>query len=59
MKFISTADSHLDSPMCGLAAYKDAPADLLRAVTRDAFTRLVDDSIELVVTDVEEHYGLS
>ena len=42
MKFIHTADIHLDSPLSGLAAYKDAPADLLRTVTRDAFTKLVD-----------------
>jgi DNA repair exonuclease SbcCD nuclease subunit len=46
MKFIHTADIHLDSPLSGLAAYKDAPADLLRTVTRDAFTRLVDEAIE-------------
>ena len=46
MKFIHTADIHLDSPLSGLAAYKDAPTDLLRSVTRDAFTRLVDIAIE-------------
>jgi DNA repair exonuclease SbcCD nuclease subunit len=46
MKFIHTADIHLDSPLSGLAAYKDAPADLLRTVTRDAFTRLIDVAIE-------------
>lgn len=46
MKFIHTADIHLDSPLTGLAAYKDAPADLLRNVTREAFTRLVDVAIE-------------
>lgn len=46
MKFIHTADIHLDSPLVGLAAYKDAPVDLLRTVTRDAFTRLVDIAIE-------------
>ena len=40
MKFIHVADIHLDSPLAGLAAYKDAPADRLRTVTRDAFTRL-------------------
>ena len=49
MKFIHTADIHLDSPLSGLAAYKDAPADLLRTVTRDAFTRLVDAAIEETV----------
>lgn len=46
MKFIHTADIHLDSPLAGLAAYKDAPADLLRTVTRDAFTKLVDVAID-------------
>jgi DNA repair exonuclease SbcCD nuclease subunit len=49
MKFIHTADIHLDSPLSGLAAYKDAPADLLRTVTRDAFTRLIDLAIEETV----------
>lgn len=49
MKFIHTADIHLDSPLSGLAAYKDAPAELLRTVTRDAFTRLVDEAIEEAV----------
>jgi len=49
MKFIHTADIHLDSPLSGLAAYKDAPADLLRTATRDAFTRLVDSAIEEAV----------
>jgi DNA repair exonuclease SbcCD nuclease subunit len=49
LKFIHTADIHLDSPLSGLAAYKDAPVDLLRNVTRDAFTRLVDLAIEEAV----------
>ena len=49
MKFIHAADIHLDSPLSGLSAYKDAPADLLRTVTRDAFTRLVDEAIEAAV----------
>lgn len=49
MKFIHAADIHLDSPLSGLSAYKDAPADLLRTVTRDAFTRLVDEAIEEAV----------
>jgi len=49
LKFIHTADIHLDSPLSGLAAYKDAPAELLRTVTRDAFTRLVDEAISEAV----------
>nr|WP_242481646.1 DNA repair exonuclease [Paracraurococcus ruber] len=36
------ADIHLDSPLAGLAARGDLPADLLRDVTRRAFARLVD-----------------
>lgn len=46
MKFIHTADIHLDSPLVGLTAYQDAPVQKLRTVTRDAFTRLVDAAIE-------------
>lgn len=46
MKFIHAADIHLDSPLSGLASYKDAPAELLRTATRDAFTKLVDEAIE-------------
>lgn len=49
MKYIHTADIHLDSPLVGLAAYKDAPVSLLRTVTRDAFSRLVDVAIEEAV----------
>lgn len=49
MKFNSTAAIYLDSPLSGLVAYKDAPADLLRTVTRDTFTRLVDEAIEEAV----------
>ena len=53
MKFIHTADIHLDSPLSGLAAYKDAPAEQLRNVTREAFSRLVnaaiDESVDFMV----------
>ena len=53
MRFIHAADIHLDSPLHGLAAYPDAPADLLRNATRDAFTALVnraiDETIDFVV----------
>lgn len=41
MKFIHTADLHLDSPLRGLSSYPDAPAARLRTVTRDAFHDLV------------------
>ncbi|GGE91579.1 metallophosphoesterase family protein [Massilia psychrophila] len=46
MRFIHAADIHLDSPLTGLAAYPDAPAELLRTATRDAFANLVTVAIE-------------
>ncbi|MBK8762412.1 MAG: DNA repair exonuclease [Sulfuritalea sp.] len=49
MKFIHTADIHLDSPLFGLSAYQDAPVDLLRAATREAFTNLVTEAIDEAV----------
>ncbi len=49
MRFIHAADIHLDSPLCGLAAYPDAPVQALRTATRDAFTRLVDEAIDAAV----------
>ncbi|MBU6271312.1 MAG: DNA repair exonuclease [Betaproteobacteria bacterium] len=45
MRFIHAADLHLDSPLRGLSAYPDAPADRLRTTTRDAFRNLVDHAI--------------
>lgn len=46
MKFIHTADIHLDSPLRGLSSYPDAPADRLRTATRDAFHKLVSSAID-------------
>lgn len=46
MKFIHTADIHLDSPLRGLSAYADAPAERLRTATRDAFHNLVSCAID-------------
>ncbi len=46
MKFIHTADLHLDSPLRGLSAYHDAPAERLRTATRDAFQNLVTQAID-------------
>ncbi|MFA5353016.1 MAG: DNA repair exonuclease [Thermodesulfovibrionales bacterium] len=40
-KFIHTADIHLDSPLCGLSRYEGAPADQVRAASRQAFSNLV------------------
>lgn len=46
MRFIHTADLHLDSPLRGLSAYADAPAERLRTATRDAFHNLVTQAID-------------
>ena len=46
MKFIHTADIHLDSPLRGLASYQNAPVEALRTATRDAFSKLIDVAIE-------------
>lgn len=46
MKFLHTADLHLDSPLVGLSAYPDAPAQRLRTATRDAFQNLVTLAID-------------
>ncbi|MDO9105784.1 MAG: DNA repair exonuclease [Methylovulum sp.] len=46
MKFIHAADIHLDSPLTGLSAYADAPVEMLRTATRDAFTNLVTEALE-------------
>ena len=53
MKFIHTADIHLDSPLRGLSAYPDAPAERVRTATRDAFynlvTRAIEESVDFLV----------
>jgi len=46
LKFIHTADLHLDSPLRGLSSYPDAPAERLRTATRDAFDKLVSATID-------------
>ncbi|MDR5780268.1 DNA repair exonuclease [Caballeronia sp. LZ065] len=46
MRFIHAADIHLDSPLHGLSAYADAPADMLRNATREAFSRLVSVAVD-------------
>jgi len=46
VKFIHAADIHLDSPLTGLSAYADAPVNMLRTATRDAFTNLVTEAID-------------
>jgi DNA repair exonuclease SbcCD nuclease subunit len=49
VKFIHAADIHLDSPLTGLSAYSDAPAEKLRSATRDAFSNLITEAIEQAV----------
>jgi DNA repair exonuclease SbcCD nuclease subunit len=44
-RFIHCADLHIDSPLRGLEADPDAPADRIRSATRDAFSALVDYAI--------------
>jgi exonuclease SbcD len=42
MRFIHTADIHLDSPLHRLEAYEGAPVDEIRQASRRAFENLVD-----------------
>ena len=46
MKFIHTADLHIDSPLLGLQQYQGAPFQRLRQATRDAFENLVTLAIQ-------------
>lgn len=46
MRFIHAADIHLDSPLHGLSAYPDAPAEQLRGASREAFSQLVGTAID-------------
>lgn len=46
VKFIHTADIHLDSPLKGLEAHEDAPVEEIRGATRRAFDHLVDTAVE-------------
>ena len=46
IKFIHTADIHLDSPLKGLEAHEDAPVEEIRGATRRAFDNLIDLTIE-------------
>lgn len=46
-KFLHAADLHIDSPLRGLEKYEGAPAEKIRAATREAF----DDLIELAIQE--------
>ncbi len=47
LRFLHTADIHLDSPLKGLEAHEDAPVEEIRGATRRAF----DNCIELAVEE--------
>lgn len=51
-KFIHAADIHLDSPLRGLSAYENAPADRLRNASREALADLVSRAIDEKVSFV-------
>ena len=61
MKFIHTADIHLDSLLRGLSSYPDAPTERLRTATRDAFQNLVniaiDEKVDFVVIASDVYDG--
>src|ERR1700681_439194 len=67
MKLLHAADLHIDSPMVGLLAYEEAPAEELRLATRLALTNLIDTALEedvnavLLAGDIFDgdwpHYG--
>lgn len=46
MKFIHTADIHLDSPLYRLEAYEGAPIEEVRQASRRAFEKLIDLAID-------------
>lgn len=46
VRFIHAADIHLDSPLVGLSAYEDAPVEMLRTATREAFDKLVSVAVD-------------
>lgn len=46
IKFIHTADIHLDSPLKGLEVHEDAPVEEIRGATRRAFDNLIDLAID-------------
>jgi len=49
MRFIHTADIHLDSPLAGVAQRNPELAQITSTCTRDAFSKLVDEAIALEV----------
>jgi exonuclease SbcD len=51
-RFIHAADIHLDSPLRGLSAYENAPAQQLRSASRDALKELVTTAVDEKVSFV-------
>ncbi len=49
LKFIHTADIHLDSPLRRLEAYEGAPAEQIRQASRQAFENLIDLALDEAV----------
>ena len=49
IKFIHSADIHLDSPLQRLEAYEGAPVEEIRQASRRAFENLVDLAIDEAV----------
>lgn len=46
VKYIHTADIHLDSPLKGLETHEDAPVEEIRGATRRAFDNLIEMALE-------------
>ncbi|MDZ4065059.1 MAG: DNA repair exonuclease [Coriobacteriia bacterium] len=51
-RFVHTADTHIDSPLRGLAGQQGAAADRIRRATRDAFDNLISQAIDAAVSFV-------
>lgn len=53
MKFLHTADCHLDALLRGLEQYEGCPADRIRQSTREAFAKIVtlaiDEAVDFVI----------
>lgn len=49
VRFLHTADIHLDSPLKGLEAHEDAPVEEIRGATRRAFDNCIELAIEEAV----------
>lgn len=61
MRFIHTADIHLDSPLRGLESYEGAPVEEIRGATRKAFVNLItlalDEKVSFVLISGDLYDG--